>query len=83
MIAPTMKFGIAKLPKTVYKNTEKQFKRKKKQTKNLTQSRIEKQTQTFVMMKEKVLLLCKISAVATGGLNPHFALLKILFQNII
>ena len=30
-----MKFGIAKLPKTCYKNTEKKFKRKKK-----TQQRI-------------------------------------------
>ena len=27
----TMKFGIAKLPKTFYKNTEKRIKRKKKQ----------------------------------------------------
>ena len=28
---PTMKFGIAKLPQSFYKDTEKKFKRKKKQ----------------------------------------------------
>ena len=31
VITPTVKFGIAKQPKTLYKNTEKKFKCKKKQ----------------------------------------------------
>ena len=35
-ITQTMKFGIAKLPKTFYKNTEKKFKRKKNNSKELS-----------------------------------------------
>ena len=43
VIIPTMKFGIAKLPKTFYKNKKKAYTpKKKKQTRKQVQLRIEK-----------------------------------------
>ena len=68
-----MKFGIAKLPKTFYKNTEKKFKRNK--TKSLLQwksllrwkKNFFTMEQIFVTMEEKLLSLGKFSAVATGA----------------
>ena len=77
-----MKFGIAKLPKSFYKNTEKKFKCKKTTTNNYAQLRIEKYIQIFVRMEEKVLSLGKFSAVVTGGqkgLTLYLGLLKIHF----
>ena len=70
-----MKFGTAKLPKTFYKNTEKKFKhsQKKKNNKELSLIENRKVTTNFCYHgRKKVLSLGKFSAVATGGLAPHF-----------
>ena len=78
-----MKFGIAKLPQTFYKDTENKFKRKKKQNnKELSLIEDRKAKQIFVTKEAILFSLCKFIAVAIGGqggLAPHFGSLKILF----
>ena len=81
-----MKYGIAKLSQSFYKDTEKNFKRKKKYNdKELSSIEDRKAKQIFVTKEENSFSLCKFSAVAIGGqvgLAPHFGLLKILFWSI-
>ena len=61
-----MKLGIAKLPQSFYKATEKNFKCKKN-NKELSSIEDRKAKQIFVTNEENSFSLCKFNAVAIGG----------------
>ena len=59
-----MKFGIAKLPRSFYKDTEKNA---KKNNKELSLIEDRKAKQIFVTKEENSFSLCEFNAVAIGG----------------
>ena len=61
-----MKFGVAKLLQSFYKDTEKNFKCKKN-NKQLISIEDRKAKQMFVTKEENSFSLCKFNAVAIGG----------------
>ena len=80
-----MKFGIAKLPQSFYKDTEKNFKRKKS-NKELSLIDDRKVNANLCHDRKNFFSLFKLSAVAfggaTGNLGPPFWFIKIFFWNI-
>ena len=61
-----MKFGIAKLPQSFYKDTEKTL-NAKKNNKELSSIEDRKAKQIFVTKEENSFSLCKFSAVTIGA----------------
>ena len=74
-----MEFGIAKLPKTFYKNTEKNFKREKSYNKELRSFKDRKVNTNLCYSGRISFVTWQVNAIAAGvqgGLTLHLGLLK-------